>query len=443
MKLFKFKASSVYGYMNFHINFNKDVSFLTGSNGSGKSTVIKLMQAIFLVNIKELTSIPFESIEMVYEERNRIFKITAVKDKISLKISIDSEEGIIEIPIINHDNFIGSSNNDDYYLHIERDMITNKVYKKIKGTIPPVFLGLDRKSYGLESDVFENDMTLAARKEIYAYKKGLRKNTPITGSLADALLSVQMILQEQYRKIREFEDKQALYLRDRILKSSFKFSSFEEVKITDNQLNWQDKRDILKRRQEITDAVKKIGSSDRSLILDIEKFFDKLEHLFNELSHEKGFSIEWLLNKAQIDRISDILEVIDEYNDKTEKMYKPISNFLHAINSFLLDSKKKIEIDTVGRLIVVRADNKKCGIDILSSGERQLVVLIANVMLNKYTHISRVIIIDEPEISLHLKWQERFSETIISINPETQFILATHSPDIVGELTDKCLRVGG
>jgi predicted ATP-dependent endonuclease of OLD family len=69
-------------------------------------------------------------------------------------------------------------------------------------------------------------------------------------------------------------------------------------------------------------------------------------------------------------------------------------------------------------------------------------VLIANVMLNRYTSISRVIIIDEPEISLHLKWQEKFSETILAINPETQFILATHSPDIVGEMTDKCLKVG-
>ncbi|WP_267412345.1 AAA family ATPase [Pantoea sp. GM_Pan_4] len=443
MKLYQFKASSVYGYMNFHINFNKDVSFLTGSNGSGKSTVIKLMQAIFLVNLKELLSIPFENIELTFEDRTKKNKISVLKDKLILRVFIDSEAECIEIPIINQENFIGSGNNDEYWLLHERELITNKVYKKIKAIIPPVFLGLDRKSYGLESEIFESELTLAARKELYANRKGLRKSTQITGSLAEALLTVQMILQEQYRKIREFEDKQALYLRDSILKSSFKFSSFDEIKMSDNKLDWQDKRDILKRREEITEAVKKIGSSDRSLIVDIESFFDKIENLFNNLRNDKGLSIEWLLNKAQIDRISDILEVIDEYNDKTEKMYKPISNFLRAVNSFLIDSKKKIEIDTVGRLIVVRADNKKCGIDILSSGERQLVVLIANVMLNKYTNISRVIIIDEPEISLHLKWQERFSETIISINPETQFILATHSPDIVGDLTEKCLKVGG
>ena len=443
MKLIKFSASSVYGYLNFNIVFNKDVSFIVGANGSGKSTAIKLMQSLFLLDLRVLISIPFEKIELSYEDKGKIHKISSSKDKINLRINHSDETAPLTIALIQREEYINSSYDEEFYSHIEREIITEKTYKKIRATIPPVFLGLDRKSYGLESELYDSDISLTSRKELYTHRKIIsRKHLAITGSLAEALLSVQMILQEQYRKIREFEDKQAVYLRDRILKSSFKFSSFSDIKNSENKLNWYDKKDILKRREEITEAVRKIGSTDRSLISDIDGFFNQLEKLFSRLSKEEGFSVEWLLNKTQIDRISDILEVIDEYNEKTEKMYRPISNFLQAINSFLIDSRKKIEVDTVGRLIVTRADNKKCNIDILSSGERQLLVLIANVMLNKYTSISRVIIIDEPEISLHLKWQERFSETIISINPETQFVLATHSPDIVGELTDKCLKVG-
>ena len=209
-----------------------------------------------------------------------------------------------------------------------------------------------------------------------------------------------------------------------------------------HDLVWEDKQKILKRKKEITEAVKKIGSLDKSLMIDIEKFFDNLSDLFEELKNSDGLNINWLLNKVQIDRISDILDVIDEYNEKIARMYRPINNFLNTINSFLIDSRKKVEVNTVGRLVVSRPDTEKCDIDILSSGERQLLVIIANVMLNKFTNISRVIIIDEPEISLHLKWQERFSETILAINPETQFIMATHSPDIVGDLTDKCILVG-
>ncbi|MDX7184539.1 AAA family ATPase [Klebsiella aerogenes] len=60
MRLLKFTASNVYGYINFNIKFNKDVSFLVGANGSGKSTAIKLIQATFSLNFKELILIPFE-----------------------------------------------------------------------------------------------------------------------------------------------------------------------------------------------------------------------------------------------------------------------------------------------------------------------------------------------------------------------------------------------
>ncbi|MEE4404705.1 AAA family ATPase [Enterobacter mori] len=443
MKLIKFTATSVYGYINFNINFNKDVSFLVGSNGSGKSTAIKLIQAIFCLNFKDLIIIPFEKIEIAYEDRSKIHKIQAYKDKLSLVIKTDGDNQLIELPIIPKENYLSDEYNSEYYAHAERELITNSIYKRIRSVTPPVFLGLDRKSTGLESEYLDSEISISARKELYAHRKNIsRKNTSITGSLSEALLSVQLILQEQYRKIREFEDRQSTYLRDSILKSSFKFSSFLDFNLSDNQMNWEDKRDILKRREEITDAVKKIGSSDKSLISDIGKFFDQIERLFQNLSQSESLSIEWLLNKAQIDRISEILEVIDEYNEKTEKMYRPINNFLQVMNSFFVDSKKKVEVDTVGRLFITRTDGKKCSIDILSSGERQLLVLIANVMLNRYTSISRVIIIDEPEISLHLKWQEKFSETILAINPETQFILATHSPDIVGEMTDKCLKVG-
>ncbi|MGQ5288056.1 AAA family ATPase [Pectobacterium actinidiae] len=443
MKILQFTAFNVYGHINFNINFNKDVSFLVGANGSGKSTAIKLIQAMFCLNFKDLISIPFERIEIVYEERYKVKKINAHKDKICLLVKIDGESEHIKIPKISNDNYLSEEYNSDYYIHIERELLTNLTYKRIRSITPPVFLGLDRKSLGLESDFSDSELSISSRKEMFSHRKVMSgKNRPITGSLSEALLSVQLTLQEQYRKIREFEDRQGSYLRDSILKSSFKFSSFLDFDLTDKQINWENKRDILKRREEITDAVRKIGSSDKSLITDIGKFFDQVERLFQNLSQSESLSIEWLLNKAQIDRISEILEVIDDYNEKTEKMYSPINNFLQVMNSFFVDSKKKVEVDTVGRLFITRTDGKKCNIDILSSGERQLLVLIANVMLNKYTNISRVIIIDEPEISLHLKWQEKFSETILAINPETQFILATHSPDIVGEMTDKCLKVG-
>ena len=38
---------------------------------------------------------------------------------------------------------------------------------------------------------------------------------------------------------------------------------------------------------------------------------------------------------------------------------------------------------------------------------------------------------DEPEVSLHVEWQERLIELILSLNPNVQIILTTHSPALV------------
>ncbi|MBK7680426.1 MAG: ATP-binding protein [Chitinophagaceae bacterium] len=50
-----------------------------------------------------------------------------------------------------------------------------------------------------------------------------------------------------------------------------------------------------------------------------------------------------------------------------------------------------------------------------------------------------IFIIDEPELSLHPKWQEDFLAAVEALTPKnTQLIIATHSPIIVGNNADYC-----
>jgi len=39
---------------------------------------------------------------------------------------------------------------------------------------------------------------------------------------------------------------------------------------------------------------------------------------------------------------------------------------------------------------------------------------------------------DEPELSLHIEWQEKIISSIRDLNPNSQIIVATHSPEIAG-----------
>lgn len=65
----------------------------------------------------------------------------------------------------------------------------------------------------------------------------------------------------------------------------------------------------------------------------------------------------------------------------------------------------------------------------LSSGEKQLLVIMLTVLVME--NAPGVIFMDEPEISLHIEWQQRLITLIRTLNPNVQIILCTHSPAII------------
>jgi len=65
----------------------------------------------------------------------------------------------------------------------------------------------------------------------------------------------------------------------------------------------------------------------------------------------------------------------------------------------------------------------------LSSGEKQMIVILLTVLVENKEHYA--LLMDEPEISLHIDWQKRLINIIRSINPNVQIILSTHSPAVI------------
>ena len=101
----------------------------------------------------------------------------------------------------------------------------------------------------------------------------------------------------------------------------------------------------------------------------------------------------------------------------------------------ILDLDIKIEdISQDGRNIPIFTNSAgdKFDINELSSGEKQLFLrTLAIKMLNPENSI---ILIDEPELSLHPKWQQRIVDVYRKIGKNNQIIIATHSPHILGSV---------
>ena len=67
----------------------------------------------------------------------------------------------------------------------------------------------------------------------------------------------------------------------------------------------------------------------------------------------------------------------------------------------------------------------------LSSGEKQMLVILLTVLVREGTH--SVLFMDEPEASLHIEWQQKLIGMIRKLNPDLQLILSTHSPAVIME----------
>jgi predicted ATP-binding protein involved in virulence len=65
----------------------------------------------------------------------------------------------------------------------------------------------------------------------------------------------------------------------------------------------------------------------------------------------------------------------------------------------------------------------------LSSGEKQMMLILLTVLLEDRQPY--VLFMDEPEVSLHVDWQQQLVTIITELNPEIQLILTTHSPAVV------------
>uniref|UniRef100_UPI00307A0FBD ATP-binding protein n=1 Tax=Phocaeicola coprophilus TaxID=387090 RepID=UPI00307A0FBD len=65
----------------------------------------------------------------------------------------------------------------------------------------------------------------------------------------------------------------------------------------------------------------------------------------------------------------------------------------------------------------------------LSSGEKQMLVILLTVLVQDNQHYT--LFMDEPEISLHVEWQQRLISLIRCLNPNVQIILTTHSPALI------------
>ena len=164
------------------------------------------------------------------------------------------------------------------------------------------------------------------------------------------------------------------------------------------------------------DAVGKLNTalSDLTTELDLQLFF--LQRKYLDYQVNIGNRIIACLQSGDTDAAL-----------KAQKISEPKKTFQDLIDDLFAETGKRI----------VRTENEirfsQIGETLtpyqLSSGEKQMLVIMLTVIVEDQQPY--VLFMDEPEVSLHVDWQQRLIDLILTLNPNVQIILTTHSPAVI------------
>lgn len=254
---------------------------------------------------------------------------------------------------------------------------------------------------------------------------------------------VTTLIRESYNRINFTLSKINENFSEELLKSFLDIENITNAKqllIYANKLNPDD---ISKIQNDYTVVLKTIKKWDDSTNEKITIFFESLLNDIKKSKNENGLNIEILFKLSELIKINSVIEKAERLEQSKSKVTQPLSNFLNAVNKFIKgkNNKKEICIDKEGQLFLKTSHKPKIDLQLLSSGEKQIVTFFAYLVFGLNNTNQSLFIVDEPELSLHLEWQLEFVDTLLELNPDIQLIFATHSPEIIGKRRDKAFKL--
>ncbi|MEA2515225.1 MAG: hypothetical protein QOJ59_4714 [Thermomicrobiales bacterium] len=155
---------------------------------------------------------------------------------------------------------------------------------------------------------------------------------------------------------------------------------------------------------------------------------------FGTLFSGDGFL--WAVDNADGDKLHIIERVLTPHLDAVEAqlnalsdVYEVVLKFETAVNSFLAGKYMSVHVDE--GISISKSGGDALSPSVLSSGEKQLLLLLATTVVARET--SKLFLIDEPEISLNAKWQRKLLGALLdcTVGTRLQFVVATHSVEMI------------
>lgn len=427
MRITKFFGRNVHGALNFDVDFRRGISLLVGINGCGKTTVINLIGWVLSLKFGHLATTAFDFIVVGIEHNDEqidfrvvrngdVIEISAVGGKLSRlePISVPVMETWLDEPTAAF-----ARRRSEFYARMKPNEKERPLWDYIMSLPRTTHIALDR--------------ILSVDDGTSAYDDSFKQRR--TSRAEDAISHVEEILSNviisNNNQIFELD----AALRHELLLSSFVPSSAVRAALTGDAV--RNIRSIRRIERELAESLRE--PEQRSQLT--EYFRQLREHWAAVESAGKDVNSDAYL-QTEFLRLSRVAAAFERFSERKGAVQENFSAFLAVLNDLFRDTGKVLVPGKRSSRIRFTyldengASGKKMNsISRLSSGEQQILILLTYLAYPRDG--SRVVIIDEPEISLHPRWQAGFIEAAKSIlDPQVQLIVATHSPEVVGRNRD-------
>ena len=198
-------------------------------------------------------------------------------------------------------------------------------------------------------------------------------------------------------------------------------------------------QDIINADKKISfEEINSISNEVQQLILMIEKNDEKTSSVsfLQKILSDKRQRLDWLNSKVE-----------STNNDLSERLVKVVTNaiteFLPGFTNFRIQYKPVMGM-------TVEKNGVALSVLQLSQGEKSLLALVADiarrlVLLNPSLADPcqgvGIVMIDEIDLHLHPIWQQNIISKLSSVFPNVQFLITTHSPQVLSTVSRDCIRI--
>ncbi len=424
------------------------ITLMFGHNGCGKSTLLRIMDRILSNDLASLVGEPFEQATVSFSDGSSVmFDREKQIWKEKYADSAVTASGPIELNFKGKE-FASFIEEETPYTLVGGKIVSSADFKAVSQEVEALIrdrwqmsLGMKknnqskRRSRGRslpnQTDEPSHDMPLVAHRKI------IRQTRLI---ISDRLKAAYQPSSNRFRFRPSFETNIEPRYRVQEVSEQLKViisRARESAREKSAELDSRSFKQILALAQSTGDLTSdriQSGSSLQNMKADLNTLNQRL--IKCALSTSKLDLPEFIPELGQTVRLSKLFELhIGDLIQKaraTDDVLQRLEALLKIINLRFVGKLAELSADQ-GLLVKREADNVTIPLARLSSGEQHMVVLFHSLIFD--TIPGGICLIDEPEISLNVDWQECFLEDLEAVSKisRLQFIIATHSPQIVGK----------